>query len=98
MQKLLTSFFVVLCLALASPISTMAAEKKVETAVVHQININKAAAEELEMLPGIGQSIANQIVQYRTEVGPFNTADDLLNVKGIGQKTLDKIREMIVVK
>lgn len=64
---------------------------------VFPININTATAEELDMLPEIGPILAQRIVSYRREFGPFTCVEDLLNVNGIGEKTLAKIREYITV-
>ncbi len=63
-----------------------------------KININLATLEELQTLPGIGPSKASSIIAYREENGPFAKIEDLLEVSGIGEKTLDKIKEEIVVK
>lgn len=59
------------------------------------INVNQATLEELEKLPGIGRTIAKRIVEYREKNGPFKGPSDLLKVKGIGEKKLEKIRGMI---
>ena len=59
------------------------------------INVNSASVRELQKLNGIGEVTANAIVAYREENGDFISADDLLNVKGIGQATLEKIRPNI---
>jgi len=61
------------------------------------ININTASAEELTALPGIGKAKAEQIVEYRTTNGRFQSVDDLANVKGIGVKSVDKMRSKITV-
>jgi competence protein ComEA len=61
------------------------------------VNINTASAEELNSLPGIGPALAKRIVDYRREHGPFAQVDDLLAVKGIGPKMLDKIRDRLSV-
>jgi competence protein ComEA len=98
MQKVITSLLVLFCLSLTTPFSVGANEKIAATVAVHQININTAAAKELQMLPGIGKVTADQIVQYRTDFGQFSSADDLLKVKGVGRKTLEKIRGMVIVK
>ncbi len=62
------------------------------------ININKASSEELQELPGIGPSKAMAILQKREELGLFKTIEDLKEVTGIGDKTFEKLRELITVK
>ena len=61
------------------------------------VNVNSATASELEELPGIGEVIAQRIIDYRTENGPFATVDELLDVSGIGDAILESIRELVTV-
>lgn len=61
------------------------------------INVNAATKEDLMLLPGIGKVIAQAIIDYRNDHGPFKTVEDLLNVSGIGNKRLDAIRDYITV-
>ena len=61
------------------------------------INVNTASATELEVLPGVGEVIAQAIVDHRTENGPFTSVDQLLDVSGIGDATLEDIRELVTV-
>lgn len=65
-----------------------------QTTPLHEtININTATADELSaFLPGIGDVKAQRIVAYRETAGGFDSVDELLNVKGIGEKTLENIR------
>jgi competence protein ComEA len=63
---------------------------------VSRVNVNTASADELATLPGIGPSYAKRIVDYREKNGPFKRVEDLLNVQGIGEKTLEKIRDKVV--
>jgi len=63
-----------------------------------QVNINTATQEELETLPGIGPSRAEDIITYREENGPFETVDDLDNVSGIGPATIDGFRDRVTVE
>jgi comEA protein len=65
--------------------------------VVGKININTADAEELTKLPGIGPTKAQNIIDYRNKNGRFSSVDDLLNVKGIGEKTLEKLRNSVTI-
>jgi comEA protein len=62
------------------------------------VNINTASAEELSGLKGIGKKIAGEIVKFRNENGPFNTAEDIMKVKGIGDAKYSKIRDFIILK
>ena len=62
-----------------------------------RININTATSQELQTLRGIGPALAQRIVEYRQTSGGFSTVNDLTNVKGIGPKTLEKIRDSITV-
>lgn len=61
------------------------------------LDVNAASAEELEQLPGIGPVLAQAIVDYRTEHGPFGSVDELLQVSGIGETKLENIRNEITV-
>jgi competence protein ComEA len=62
------------------------------------IDINSASLSELDALPGIGPSLANAIVKYRTENGPFATPYDIVEVPGIGDKTYEKMADLIVAR
>jgi len=70
----------------------------VSAADATQININTATAEELARLKGIGPSHAAKIVAYREKNGPFKMPEDLMEVSGIGQKTYDANRALIIVE
>lgn len=61
------------------------------------VNLNTASEQQLEDLPGIGPVTAAAIVQWRTENGPFHSVDDLLDVTGIGEKTLEQLRDHVRV-
>ena len=62
-----------------------------------KIDTNRAESWLLEALPGIGEVLAQRIVDYRSENGPFRTVEDLLKVSGIGSATLEQIRDFITV-
>ncbi len=62
------------------------------------IDLNRASAKELEALPGIGEVIAQRIVEYRQRNGPFRSVDELMNVRGIGPKKMESIRPLVTVR
>ncbi len=62
------------------------------------VNINLATIDELTALPGVGRATARRIIDYRTANGRFNSADELLNVKGIGKKKLEQMRPHVRVE
>jgi len=63
----------------------------------HKININKASARDLDILPGIGPKLAFRIIQKRDQIDSFLSQKDLLKVSGIGPAKLSKIRQFIDV-
>jgi competence protein ComEA len=63
-----------------------------------KVNINKATIQELTQLPGIGESTAKNIAAYREKVGGFKTIDEIKNVKGIGEKKFERIKDLITIE
>ena len=61
------------------------------------VNINKAGAEELQSLRGIGPSLAGRIMKFRDEHGPFKKVEDLNQVNGIGDSKLSKIKDQVTL-
>lgn len=100
MKRLLSTVLLSVCLGFAVPVVSLAADEPVRVAsvAVATVNINAATVRELQSLPGIGQVTADRIIVYRTENGPFDAVGDLVKVKGIGKKTLEKIRELVAVE
>lgn len=66
--------------------------------VNQKVNINQAGQEELQELPGIGPTLAMQIIEYRNTNGKFSKIEDLQNVKGIGDAKFNNIKEYVTVK
>lgn len=62
------------------------------------VNINEADADELMMIPYVGQVLANRIIAYRETYGPFESIDELLNIEGIGEKRLATIASYIYLE
>jgi comEA protein len=71
---------------------------KTTPGAINKININTATAEELVTLPMIGEVRAASIIDYRTKNGPFRTIEDIISVKGIGEKTFAKIKDAICIE
>lgn len=61
------------------------------------VNINTANSEELQQVPGIGPATAQKILQMRKSYGPFKSVDDLLAIRGLGEKRLNKMRKYLTV-
>lgn len=64
---------------------------------LHKININTAGLEELKSLPGIGDVLAERIIEYRNANGPFKKIEDIMNVEKIGPKTFENIKDKITI-
>ncbi len=69
-------------------------KEKMENGTI-SVNINTAEKEELEQIPGIGETMAQRIIEYREENGRFSSLEELLNIPRIGEKTLEKIKPYI---
>ena len=67
------------------------------TAPGERVNINTAGVDELVALPGIGKAYAERIVEYRQKNGPFKKVEDILNVRGIGEKTFERIKDRLTI-
>ena len=62
------------------------------------LDLNTATIEQLKSLPGIGETRANQIIAFRHSVGGFSTLEQLLEINGIGSKTLEAMRPLVVIR
>jgi competence protein ComEA len=61
------------------------------------LDLNRASADELEALPGVGAVLAQRVIAFRTTAGGFRTIEDLREVKGIGSKKFDRIKSLVTV-
>jgi len=74
-----------------------APESEQASASAGKLDLNRASVEQLVGLPGIGETKARAIVEYREKNGPFRKAEELMNVKGIGEKTFEKLQPLVTV-
>jgi competence protein ComEA len=65
--------------------------------VASPINLNTASVAQLETLPGIGKSTAERILEYRQKNGSFKKVEDLMNVRGVGEKSFLKLKPLVTV-
>lgn len=81
-----------LALAGASPV--LADSKPVPTA---KVNLNQASVQQLATLPGVGEKLAARILEQRQKQGSFKTVQELMNVKGIGEKNFERLSPYVSV-
>jgi len=81
---------------LAEELTLAQVEERIRKARI--MDINKADAGQLQVVPGIGEVLAGRIVSYRDEMGGFTSVEELLDVEGIGPAKLERIREYIKVE
>jgi comEA protein len=78
-------------------LSLLAVPSKAQTAQ-DKININTATTEALQKLPQVGPKIAQRIIDFRKENGKFRRIEDIMNVKGIGEKSFLRLKDLITVE
>ena len=83
--------------AAAASQGTAGARSGAKPAATGVVNINSASTTDLEALPGIGAKTAARIVEYRQKNGPFKKIEELMNVRGVGEKNFLKLKEQITV-
>ncbi len=97
-KKIRITLLFVLILGLAiSPVSVAAQQSGGDIVKAEKVNLNTATAEQLESLPGIGPVSARNILEYRNKVGKFNRIEEIINIKGIGEKKFLKIKDRLTV-
>jgi len=76
---------------------TPAAHAAAKSSAAGVVNLNTATVADLEGLPGIGAKTAARIVEYRQKNGPFKKVEELMNVRGVGEKNFLKLKPQITV-
>ena len=99
MKRIIAVLMFVCCVGFTFIQPVLAADSTTENSEQAEmlINVNSATEAELDALPGIGKVTAERIVIYRTEQGPFASVDELLQVRGVGKKVLEKIRPFVSI-
>jgi len=100
MRRVWLPILVLVTLAVCpSTVSAMQAKATPKPAATQsaQVNLNTATAAQLEALPGIGAATAKRIVEHRQKTGGFKKIEELMNVKGIGEKSFLRLKPLVTV-
>jgi comEA protein len=98
--SLVLGSLLILLLAMSAPAAAQdkpAAKAKTAAAPSAPINLNTATVQQLEALPGVGARTAQLIVEHRQKNGGFKKVEELMNIKGIGEKSFLKLKPMVTV-
>ena len=103
MRRILLAIVILMATVVAGPSVAWAQAAKTGSAAkarataANPVNLNSAPATQLQTLPGVGASTAQRIVEYRQKNGSFKKIEELMNVKGIGEKSFLKLKPLITV-
>jgi comEA protein len=104
MRRILFAFVILVAMAAAGPSTvwaqapkSAAVAAKARATAANPVNLNSASAAQLQTLPGVGASTAQRIVEHRQKNGGFKKIEELMNVKGIGEKSFLKLKPLITV-
>lgn len=96
-QNRLLALVLSLAIGLGGVTAAQAAPAEAQAAVQAPVNLNQASVDELMTLKGVGPKTAERIIAYRNEKGPFQTVDQLVMVKGIGNVKFEKLKDQVTV-
>jgi competence protein ComEA len=101
MRRVCLLFMVVMAMAMttseAAAVQGKAPKSKAEAAPAAPLNLNTATVAQLEALPGVGAATAKLIVEHRQKNGGFKKVEELMTIKGIGEKSFLKLKSMVTV-
>ena len=97
MNRLVLAISVMLLCVAALPLSAQRASKPPASIPTAVVNLNSASAAQIADLPGIGVKTAELIVQYRVKNGPFKKIEEIMNVRGVGEKSFLRIKDRLTV-
>jgi competence protein ComEA len=81
--------------AFGTPLTTVQSQEQAAAPAKPTVNLNTATVDQLTTLPGIGAKTAELIIEYRTKSGGFKKIEELMNIKGIGEKTFLKLKPLV---
>jgi competence protein ComEA len=96
-RRVFMSAVIPLVLSAAAPLFAQRATKPATVVSTEVINLNTATAAQIETLPGIGPKTADLIIQYRQKNGPYKKVEEIMNVRGVGEKSFLKLKSRITV-
>jgi competence protein ComEA len=91
------ALFVLMGTASPNADRTAAQSQQATQSAASLVNLNTATQSELEKLPGVGPAMAKQIIEYRQKNGGFKKVEELMNVKGIGEKFFLKLKTLVTI-